>query len=198
MLGGAFNPPHTGHLLLAQEARWQLGLDRVLMVPTGRAPHKPISGDPGGDVRLEMTRRAAASEKDLEVSSIEIDAAARDPESLSYTYLTLEQLAGSDPSQELVLLLGSDAAAGLPSWAEPRRIIELARIGVVARPGAGIDAARSALESVGADHGGELIEMPEWPLSSSLLRERVAQGKPLRHLVPDPVIELISERGLYR
>ena len=73
VLGGAFNPPHVAHLLLAQEARWQLGLERVLLVTTGEAPHKEIEDDPGAEVRLEMTRRAAEGEAGVEASAIEVE-----------------------------------------------------------------------------------------------------------------------------
>lgn len=193
MLGGAFNPPHIGHLLLAQESRWRLGLERVLLMVTGQAPHKEIAADPGGEIRLEMARRAAGAEDGVEASALEVE---RDGP--SYTHLTLERLAEEHPGREMWFLLGADMAAGLGEWEDPERVVELARIGVVPRPGVDMEAVDASLERLGAADRAEIIDMPLCGVSSTLIRERTAQGKPLRHLVPDPVIELISERGLYR
>ena len=180
-------------MLLAQEARWQLGLDGVLLMVTGRAPHKEIEDDPGAEVRLELARLAAVGEDGLDASDLEVG---RDE--VSYSYRTLELLAEEEPGRELYFLLGADMAAGLASWREPERVVELARLGVVPRPGVGIGAVRSALERLGAADRAEIIEMPLCGASSTTVRQRVRQGKPLRHLVPDRVIGLIGERGLYR
>jgi nicotinate-nucleotide adenylyltransferase len=193
VLGGAFNPPHVGHLLLAQEARWQLGLDVVLLMVTNRAPHKEIEDDPGAEVRLEMARVAAEDEEGVEASDLEVS---RDE--VSYSYRTLELLAEGDPGREMFFLLGADMAAGLASWKEPSRVVELARLGVVPRPGVGLEAVRSALERLGAADRAEIIGMPLCGASSTTVRQRAREGKPLRYLVPDRVIELIGERGLYR
>ena len=193
ILGGAFNPPHLGHLLLAQEARWQLGLDQVILMTTGVAPHKEIEDDPGAGLRLEMARLAAEGEEGVEASGLEVER-----EGPSYTYRTLELLAEREPGRELFFLLGADVAAGLASWKSPERVVELARLGVVPRSGVELGAVRSALERFGAADRAEIIQMPLCGVSSTLIRERAAAGRPLRHLVPDPVADLISERGLYR
>jgi nicotinate-nucleotide adenylyltransferase len=193
VLGGAFNPPHTGHMLLAQEARWQLDLSEVLLMTTGEAPHKAIEDDPGAEVRLEMTRRAAGGEDGVEASSLEVD---RDGP--SYTYLTLEQLVEQRAGSEFVFLLGADMAAALPEWMRPERVVELARLGVVLRAGVEMGAVRSALERIGAADRMEIIDMPQCGVSSTMIRRRVAERRPLRHLVPAPVAELIEERELYR
>lgn len=182
-----------GHLLLAQEARWQLGLDRVLLMVTNRAPHKEIEEDPGAEVRLEMAELAAIEENGVEASGLEVE---RDE--VSYSHRTLEVLAGEEPQDELYFLLGADMAAGLAGWKEPKRVLELARLGVVPRPGVGLDGVDSALERVGAAGRAEIIDMPLCAASSTTVRQRVREGKPLRHLVPGRVIELIRERGLYR
>jgi len=160
---------------------------------TGLAPHKEIEDDPGAEVRLEMARLAATEGDGVEASALEVE---RD--GLSYTYLTLEQLADEHPGRELWFLLGADMAAGLSSWKEPQRVLELARLGVVPRPGVDMDAVRSALEGIGAADRAEIIDMPLCGVSSTLIRERAAAGRPLRHLVPDPVLELIEKRELYR
>jgi nicotinate-nucleotide adenylyltransferase len=178
--------------VLAQEARAQLGLERVLLMPTGVAPHKTIADDPGAEVRAEMARRAAGATDGVEVSDIELR---RDGP--SYSYETLEALREGEPEAELVWLMGADAALALESWKRPERVVELARLGIAPRA----DVMRADLDAVlgrlGVD-GAAAVDMPTIGISSSAIRERVRDGRPIRHLVPDPVIELIEERGLYR
>jgi nicotinate-nucleotide adenylyltransferase len=195
VLGGAFNPPHIGHLVLAQEAAAQLGLDRVLMVPTGRAPHKDIADDPGRSTRLELTRVAAAGNGLLEVDPFEVDAAGSADEP-SYTVSTLEEVSRRD--RDLVLLMGADVAAHLDDWHLPERVLELARVGVAGRPGTGVDEAEATIERLGAAKRAEIVRMPELGVSSTRIRRRVAQGRPVRYLVTDGVLELIEAEGLYR
>ena len=180
-------------MLLAQEARWKLELDEVLLMVTGRAPHKEIEEDPGAEVRLEMATLAAEGEEGVRASDLEVR---RDD--TSYSYRTLELLAEEDGDREIYFLMGADMAAGLGGWKEPERVVGLARVGVVPRPGVGLGAVRSALERLGAADRAEIIEMPLCGASSTIVRQRVREGRPLRHLVPDPVLSLIEERGLYR
>jgi nicotinate-nucleotide adenylyltransferase len=183
----------VGHLLLAQEASWQLGLDRVLLMVTRQAPHKEIEEDPGAEVRLEMAMLAAEGEEGVEASGLEVG---RDE--TSYSYRTLELLAEQEPENELFFLLGADMAAGLAGWKEPARVVELATLGVVPRPGVDLGAVQSALQRLGAADRAETIDMPLCGASSTTVRQRAREGKPLRHLVPDPVVALITERELYR
>ena len=160
---------------------------------TGSAPHKEIEDDPGAEVRLEMAMLAAEGEAGVRASDLEVR---RDE--TSYSYRTLELLAEEDADREIYLLMGADMAAGLGSWNQPERVVELARLGVVPRPGVGLGAVRSALERLGAADRAEIIEMPLCGASSTIVRQRVREGRPLRHLVPDRVLSLIEERGLYR
>jgi nicotinate-nucleotide adenylyltransferase len=160
---------------------------------TGRAPHKEIEDDPGAEVRLEMARLAADGEDGVEASGLEVE---RDE--TSYSYRTLELLAEQDAGREIFFLLGADMAAGLASWKEPARVLELATLGVVPRPGVGLGAVSSSLERLGAADRAEIVDMPLCGASSTTIRQRARQGKPLRHLVPDPVVRLIEDRGLYR
>ena len=160
---------------------------------TGRAPHKEIEDDPGAEVRLELARLAAEGEDGVEASGLEVE---RDE--TSYSYRTLELLADREPGDEIFFLLGADMAAGLASWKEPARVLELAKLGVVPRPGVGLGAVRSSLGRLGAADRAEIIDMPLCGASSTTVRQRAREGKPLRHLVPDPVVELIAEKGLYR
>jgi nicotinate-nucleotide adenylyltransferase len=179
--------------VLASEAAAQLGLERVILVPAGEAPHKRIEPEPGPEVRLELVRLAAADDELLEVSDFEV----RRP-GPSYSHLTLEALREQRPDHELVFVMGADIAAGLESWKRPERVLELARIAVAARPGTSLDDAEAALERLGARSRCDVIRMPEIGVSSTMVRERIAEGRPVRYLVPDAVAAAIAERGLYR
>jgi nicotinate-nucleotide adenylyltransferase len=192
VLGGAFNPPHIAHLLLAQDAIASLGLDELILVPTGRAPHKTISPEPGPELRLEMARLAAAGEERLSVSDLEV---AR--EGPSYAYRTLELLADENPGSQLTFVMGADVAAGLEGWHRPERVVELARVAIAERPGFDRSEADEVLERLGAEGRADAIDMPPIGVSSSMIRARVAAGKPIRWLVPDSVRELIAEWGIY-
>jgi nicotinate-nucleotide adenylyltransferase len=192
VLGGAFNPPHTGHMVLAQEALVQLELRRVLLMPMGEAPHREIADDPGREARFELCEAAASGDGRLEVSRLEVDR-----EGPSYTVETLEALASERPDDELFWILGGDQAAKLRSWKTPDRVLELATIaaterGAWRRPGIFVEASHLR-------NSGRLVffDMPPVGLSSTMIRRRVARGQPVRYLVPDAVAELIEERGLY-
>ncbi len=179
--------------MLGQEAAFQLGLEEVLLVPSGEAPHKRIDPEPGRDLRLEMARLAAATDPALEASDVETGR-----EGPSFAFRTLELLRDARPQDEFVFLMGADVAAGLEGWREPRRLLELARLGIAARPGTVLDEAEAALERLGGAELAEVVRMPEIGVSSTGIRRRVAAGRPIRHLVPDAVVDLIAERGLYR
>ena len=192
VLGGAFNPPHIGHMVLAQEALVQLELERVLLMPMGDAPHREIADDPGREARFELSSAAVAGDGRMEVSRLEVD---RDGP--SYTVDTLGALAKERPDDEIVWILGGDQAAKLRSWREPDRVLELATIAVAERgawrrPGIVVEASHLR-------NSGRLVffEMPPVGVSSTMIRRRVARGQPVRYLVPDAVAELIEERGLY-
>jgi nicotinate-nucleotide adenylyltransferase len=179
--------------VLGQEAAFQLRLEEVLLVPSGEAPHKRIDPEPGRDVRLQMARLAAATDPALEASDVETSR-----EGPSFTFRTLELLTDARPQDEFVFLMGADVAAGLEGWRDPRRLLELARLGIAARPGTVLDEAEAALERLGGAERAEIVRMPEIGVSSTGIRRRVAAGRPIRHLVPDAVVDLIAERGLYR
>jgi nicotinate-nucleotide adenylyltransferase len=164
----------------------------VLLVPAREAPHRAIDPDPGPEVRLEMTALAVADNDQFQASDVETRR-----EGPSFTYRTLELLTDDRPGDELYFMMGADVAAGLEGWREPRRVLELARLGIAVRPGTELDEAEAALERLGASDRAEVIRMPEIAVSSTRIRRRVAQGRPIRYLVPDPVRELIAERGLY-
>lgn len=192
LLGGAFNPPHVAHLVCAQEARVQLELDQVVLVPMSRAPHRTIEEDPGAEVRADLCELAARDEEGLEVSRIELERAG-----LSYTSATLEAWRKQAPEDELVVLLGADQAAALPSWHEPETVISLARVAVAEREGYEAARVRARISGLPGAEAVEFFDMPRLDVSSTLVRERARAGRPLRHLVPDPVLEAMVARGLY-
>jgi nicotinate-nucleotide adenylyltransferase len=193
VLGGAFNPPHIGHLVLAQEAAFQLRLDEVMLVPVGESPYKRIDPEPGRQVRLQMAGLAADTDPMIEASDVET---AR--EGPSFSFRTLELMSDARPGDEFVFLMGADVAAGLESWRDPERVLELARVGIAARPGTALEEAEAAVERLGGRDRTEVVRMPEIGVSSTGIRRRVAAGRPIRHLVPDGIAEFIAERGLYR
>ncbi len=192
VLGSAFNPPHLGHLALAQEALWQLGLSEVILVPTGEAPHKRIVDDPGRELRLAMTRLAAADDPRFSVSTLEVDR-----QGPSYTYETLELLGRERGDAELVFVMGADAAVGLESWRESERVIELAQLAIARRAGIADAEVGAVLRSLDAVGRATMLEMPQFGVSSSAVRERAAAGRPLRYLVPEPVARFVEEKGIY-
>jgi nicotinate-nucleotide adenylyltransferase len=193
ILGGTFNPPHVAHLLCASEARWQLGLDRVLLVAAGVPPHKAIDDEPGIEHRLEMCRLAVLGHEDwLEVSEIE---AARDGP--SYTVDTLRQIHASQPGDELTFIVGGDMAWSLPAWREPETILELARVAVAERAGARREEVRERLAALRGAANISYIEVPRMDISSAAVRKRVRAGQPITYLVPDAVGDYIQERRLY-
>jgi nicotinate-nucleotide adenylyltransferase len=192
ILGGAFNPPHIGHLVCAQEALLQLQLDKVLFVPTGQAPHREIPDDPGPEARLELCEAAIEGDERFSVSRFEVE-----QEGPSYTVKTLRALHEESPDDELFLILGGDQAAALPAWHQPEEVLELATLAVVERIGftrSGIGIQFSRLKGAEAPR---YLDMPLIQVSSTSVRRRVAEGKPIRYLVPDRVAEQIESSGLY-
>jgi len=195
LLGGTFNPPHIGHLVCAQEAHAQLGLDRVLLVPVHTPPHKETDGDPGVEVRVALCEAAVAGDERLGVSRAEADVPGR-----SYTVDTLNRLHDARPEDQLTFIVGGDMAASLPQWREPQAILELCTIGAAARDGVGRDEVLEGLdrELPGASDRIRFFDMPRIDISSTLIRRRVAAGEPVRYLVPDAVAASIEREGLYR
>ena len=194
ILGGTFNPPHLAHMVCASEARTQLGLDLVLLVPTGVPPHKAMDQEPGPRHRLEMCRLAAGGRREwLAVSAIEID---RDGP--SYTVDTLREIHATFPGDELTFIVGGDMAWSLPSWREPEAILELATVAVAERAGARREEVRARLAGMAGAHRITYIDVPRLDISSSALRRRVREGRPIDYLVADAVADYIEQRRLYQ
>lgn len=190
--GGVFNPPHIGHLICAQEAIGQLGLEKVVFVPVGQAPHREIEGDPGAEVRLQMCDLATAGDARLALSRIELDRAGP-----SYTADTLRILGERRPGDELVLLLGADQARRLPEWHAPDEVFARAEVAVVEREGLHREEVEHVLDGLAPAGRLTFFTMPRVDVSSSLVRRRAAAGLPVRYLVPDKVANFIGAQSLY-
>jgi nicotinate-nucleotide adenylyltransferase len=192
ILGGTFNPPHLGHLVCAQEAYLQLGLDRVMLIPARIPPHKPVEDEPGPEHRLELCRLAVDGDERFSVSDLETVRPGP-----SFTVDTLQELHATEPDNELFLIVGGDVAAGLPLWNEPERVLELARPAVAKRRGTPRARVDQALAGLRGGERAEFFQMPRIGISSTLLRRRVRAGEPIRYMVPDAVERYIGAQGLY-
>jgi nicotinate-nucleotide adenylyltransferase len=177
VFGGQFDPPHNGHLAVVRAARDQLGLDRVLIVPSARPPHRPAPATPA-ETRYRLAQAAFDGEPGVEVSRMELD---RDGP--GYTAETLEALAG--PGRELYLIVGADQLAAIESWHRPERVRELARIAVAGRRGS--PPAEGAIRLV----------MEPVDVSSSAVRRRIGAGADVDGMVPAAVVQAITREGLY-
>jgi len=194
IFGGTFDPPHIGHLILAAEAQDQLGLDRVLFVLTPNPPHKMGLPITPVEERLALLQAALDGAPPFELSRVDMD---RPPP--HYAVDTVCLLRESRPQARLTYLMGGDSLADLPTWHAAREFVQACdAIGVMLRPGRVVDL--PALEShlPGVSARVRFIKAPLLDISSSHLRERMAQGRPFRYYLPDAVYRIILERLLYR
>ena len=194
ILGGTFDPIHHGHLVAAEEVRHQLALDLVLFVPAGVPPHKPTHPISAAHHRLRMVELAIAGKPYLSLSRVDVDR--RGP---CYTVETLELLRadwGAGP--EFFFIEGSDSLAEMPTWYQPQRLIELCEVAVVARAGIEVDLIQLEEQLPGLGARLHWVRMPQLEISSSDLRARVRDGRPISYLVPPAVEEYIVEHRLYR
>ncbi len=170
----------------------RLGLDRVILMPAGRPPHKPLDDDPGAEHRLELCRQAVTGDPRFEVSDLEILR-----EGPSYTADTLQALKSRMPDSSLFLIVGGDVAAGLPAWHEPERVLSLATLAVAKRRGTSRGSIDKALAGLPGGERTEFFHMPRVGISSTEIRERVKMQEPITYLVPDAVASYIDEHRLY-
>ena len=182
-MGGTFDPIHVGHLRAAENARQDLGLDEVVFMPSGEPPHRPGTRASAHD-RMVMTRLAISGHPVFVGSDLEVQREGR-----SYTVETLEALHEQRPDVSWTLILGSDAYAEMGTWRQPERVLELARLGVVMRPGAPLP---------GNVPPSATVSSTEILVSSTRIRSELKEGRSVRYLVPDSVLDYITSRGLYR
>ncbi len=193
-MGGTFDPIHFGHLVTAEEALVQFNLDRVLFMPTGLPAFKTEQRVTPSEDRYLMTVLATATNPDFAVSRMEVDRPG-----LTYTVDTLSQLHDEyGPSAELFFITGADAMWEIVSWKEAEKVADLATFIAATRPGYDLEAARNAHERDATAFKIEYIEVPALAISSTDLRARVAERRPIRYLTPEPVVAYIEKNGLYR
>ncbi len=185
LFGGSFDPVHLGHLLVAQAACEELGLDRMFFIPAAQSPFKPGQQPTPGALRLRMLRLALACK-----STYEVDAQELERGGVSYTIDTVRDYGRRFVSAELFYLIGADHVAKLPQWREAAELARLVEFAVIPRPG------ESAVEFPAPFRGRRLTGFP-LGVSSSEIRGRARRGLPLEPLVPAAVAEVVRNNGLY-
>jgi len=198
LFGGTFDPPHVGHLALAEWARESLRLDRVLFVPAGQPPHKGRARLSGVDHRLAMTRLAVRDNRAFTVSALE---ALRDGP--SFTVDTVRALRRRAPRARIFLLMGADSLAEFSTWRDPEAILAFATLAVAPRPGPSAAAGRPARRGDAVvRRAGESritwLRNPGLDVSSSAIRSRLRAGRSVRYLIPEAVARYIARHRLYR
>jgi nicotinate-nucleotide adenylyltransferase len=194
VFGGTFDPPHGGHLILAEAAREQLGLQKVLWVLTPTPPHKPNQPITALETRLAMVVAAIRGNPGFELSRVEIDRSGP-----HFAVDTMLNLAETNPQDELIYLMGEDSLRDLPGWREPQSFVAACHsIGVMRRPGAvvGISRLEALLPGIGRKIA--YFDTPQIEISSSAIRQRAGCGKTIRYLMPEAVFEIIEQTGCYR
>jgi nicotinate-nucleotide adenylyltransferase len=186
VMGGTFDPIHVGHLVTAEEALHQFGLDEVVFVPTGRPWMKEHEVVASPEDRYRMTQIGIEPEPRFSASRVEVERGGQ-----TYTVDTLRALHRADPGRELWFITGADAMLEIMAWKESAALFGLARFIAATRPG--YDVAPFA----GTD-GVEVMEIPALAISSTDVRRRVHDGRPIRFLVPAGVEDYIAAEGLYR
>ena len=189
VFGGAFDPPHLGHVALVRAALEHFGFERVLVVPAGDPPHKAVATP--AKIRAQLAGLAFADIPQAEISPLELA-----PGGPRYTVDTLQRLRES--YDDLTLLVGADQFAGLLGWREPNTILELAALAVANRPGCDNQELRSVLAALDRPERVTFFAIPAHPISSQEIRARVHDGLPIDNLVPRSVADEIDRRGLYR
>jgi nicotinate-nucleotide adenylyltransferase len=194
IFGGTFDPIHIAHLAVAEAARDEFALRRVLFIPAAQPPHKPGRDISPVEHRLAMVEAAIADNPAFEVSRLEVERSGP-----SYTVDTLASLCEADPGDHLALILSAESIAEFATWHEPRRILDLADLIVAPRVGyADADPELIARQFPDAPAMTAFMDGPRIRLSASEIRQRAAARRSVRYLVPDAVAAYIGDHGLYQ
>ncbi len=199
ILGGTFDPVHLGHLIVAEQARVRLDLDRVIFIPAGQPWLRAEQPAAGGPDRLRMVELAVKSNPAFEASSQEIDRPGPTYTVDTLEVLTVELSRESGADTALHLIIGMDALEQFHRWKDPERVVELCHLVIVNRPGhQGVDVNDVVGRYPEAGTKLTLLNVPRIEISSTEIRKRVSEGISIRYLAPDSVEEYIREQGLYR
>ena len=194
ILGGTFDPIHTGHLILAEAAYESFSLDYVLIMPNGNPPHKAGQVNATMEQRTRMVELAVADNPHLKVSDFE-----KTPQDYHYTYETLEFLKKEHPDTDYYFILGADSLVHFHTWMEPRRICEACSILAATRDHMESEELTARIQELSRVFGAHIypMETPNIDISSNMIRERVRIGRSIRYYVPEAVEEYIYKKGLY-
>ncbi|MCL6559671.1 MAG: nicotinate-nucleotide adenylyltransferase [Firmicutes bacterium] len=199
IMGGTFDPIHYGHLVTAECARYELGLEKVLFIPAGRPPHKPDRRITGPWLRYAMTGLAIASNPFFQASSLEVERPGP-----SYTIDTVQAITHLFPGAEIYFITGADAVLEILTWKNVEQLLSLCRFIAATRPGyrlmelgeklykLPVELKQSIVQNI------VLMEVPALAISSTEIRRRVREGRPIKYLLPEPVEEYIIKNNLYR
>ena len=196
IMGGTFDPIHDGHLAAAEAARVEFGLCKVIFMPAGNPPHKQSQKISDAEHRYRMTALATSSNSGFEVSRLEVDKAG-----ITYTFDTMEELRsiyGEAP--EIYFITGADAVLELLTWYKIGELLTLCKFIAVTRPGFDIWKLEQKIAEISSKYDGEIIclEVPLLEISSTDIRERIKNGKPVKYLLPEEVEAYIHKNGLYK
>ncbi len=193
ILGGSFDPPHLGHLILAEYALDELKLDRILFAPAGDPPHKQHEAKTSVAHRLVMLECALNGHPQFSISRVDVDRPGP-----HYTVDMLRLLSQQFPGASLFFIMGGDSFRDLLKWHQPAQVVAQCQLAVMRRPGDGIDIHMHDTALPGLSARVRLLDTPLIEISSTLVMERVRQGRSVRYLVPDAVRAYIDDHQLYR
>lgn len=190
IMGGTFNPVHNAHLIMARYAKEQYGLNNIIFMTSGNPPHKQNVNMPDAEVRHKMLRLAIGADDDFTADDYEVKSS-----SYSYSVNTLKYLKGIYPNDRIYFIIGGDSLKDLPKWYKPREILSMCTLLVYPRKGD----TEGQISKIKKMYGGEIypISSPELEISSTEIRKRLTEGKSVRHMIPDRVLEYIEENKLY-
>lgn len=193
IFGGTFDPVHYGHLLLAETCREQLALEEIRFIPAGNPPHKAGAAISDGHARADMLKLALSGYPEYQVDRRELRR-----QGPSFTVDTLTEFRTEYPDAELFFLMGADSLVEMPTWRQPERIVELATVVAVNRPGTRLPSSEWLAAKIGTLAGQiQLISMPGTDLSASDLRQRIRDGRELRFMTPKAVEAFIHQHRIY-
>ena len=194
IMGGTFNPIHIGHLLMARYAKEYADLEAVIFIPAGNPYMKAGMGIPDGQIRLQMVKLALDGSDAFFTSDIEIKRSGN-----TYTYETLQELSKIFPLANFYFIVGADSLLSLEHWVSPEKILKNCTLIAAARNGSGVDALEEKRKELMERFGGEifLMDFPAVDVSSTMIRDRIKNGKSVRYMTPDKVIDYIETNGLY-
>lgn len=195
IMGGTFDPIHYGHLVAAEGARHRFQLDKVIFIPAGHPPHKTGRQITGAHHRWIMTELAVASNAYFDTSTLEVDRPG-----YSYTIDTVGEMRRLFPEAELYFITGADAVLEILGWKQVDELLSMCHFIAATRPGYPLGNLQKKLAGIAADQIRQItsMEVPALAISSTDIRRRVGEGRPIKYLLPEQVESYILNRGLYR